>query len=231
MVFVIVSMTPRSAASVSFLDSLFILGCSWLSGKACACCLEEVSVSGLWATSFGSSNVSTCCLDEDPGAGLLGTVLLVAFLWLCQNSSIDPASGLSLRCSSSDPLVLLQFPRFSINVSTCCLEDVPGVGLLGTLSLFGFLCLGHASSVGAVWVWRMCVSSSVAVSEAVSLIPASRLSPWGCRLGRTAFLHVYGQNKNRKRAETQCVRVWFLFFLSSLVNLNRKIHLYFNKIQ
>jgi len=45
-VFVIVSMTPRSAASVSFLDSLFLLGCSWLSGKACACCLEEVSVSG-----------------------------------------------------------------------------------------------------------------------------------------------------------------------------------------
>jgi hypothetical protein len=42
-VFVIVSMTPRSAASVSFLDSLFLLGCSWVSGKACACCLEERS--------------------------------------------------------------------------------------------------------------------------------------------------------------------------------------------
>jgi hypothetical protein len=52
-VFVIVSMTPRSAASVSFLDSLFLFGCSWLSEKACTCCLEEVSVSGLWATSFG----------------------------------------------------------------------------------------------------------------------------------------------------------------------------------
>jgi hypothetical protein len=48
--------------------------------------------------------------------------------------------------SSSDPLVLLRFPRFSsINVSTCCLEDVPDVGLLGTLSLFGFLWFGHTS--------------------------------------------------------------------------------------
>ena len=99
-----------------------------------------------WATSFGSINVSTCCWEEVPVAGLLGTVLLVGFLWLCQNSSIDPASGVSLRCSSSDPLVLLRFPRFSsINVSTCCLEDVPDVGLLGTLSLFGFLWFGHTS--------------------------------------------------------------------------------------
>jgi hypothetical protein len=82
-----------------------------------------------WATSFGSINVSTCCWEEVPVAGLLGTVLLVGFLWLCQNSSIDPASGVSLRCSSSDPLVLLRFPRLSIKVSTGCLEEVTGAGL------------------------------------------------------------------------------------------------------
>ena len=154
-VFVIVSMTPRSAASVSFLDSLFLFVCSWLSEKACTCCLEEVSVSGLWATSFGSSNVSTCCLDEDPGAGLLGTVLLVGYFWLCQNSSIDPASGVSLRCSPSDPLFLFRFPRVSFKASICCLEEVSGVGLCGVTLLFGFLWLCHTSPVDAVWVWRL----------------------------------------------------------------------------
>ena len=34
--------------------------------------------------------------------------------------------------SSSGPPCLFRFPRFSIEVSTCCLEEVPGVGLWGT---------------------------------------------------------------------------------------------------
>ena len=33
-------------------DPLFLLVCSWLSGKACACGLEEVPGSALWAISF-----------------------------------------------------------------------------------------------------------------------------------------------------------------------------------
>ncbi len=43
--------------------------------------------------------------------------------------------------SSSDLPAVFRFPRFLIEVSTCCLEEVPGVGLWGTLSLFGFLWL------------------------------------------------------------------------------------------
>ncbi len=52
--------------------------------------------------------------------------------------------------SSSDPPFLFRFPRFSIEVST--LEEVPGVGLWGTLSLFRLLWLCHTSSVDPVWV-------------------------------------------------------------------------------
>jgi hypothetical protein len=40
--------------------------------------------------------------------------------------------------SSSDPPFLFRFPRFSIKVSTCCLEEVSDVGLWGTWLLFGF---------------------------------------------------------------------------------------------
>ena len=54
--------------------------------------------------------------------------------------------------SSFDPPFLFRFPRFSIEVSTCYLEEVPGVRLFGTLSLFGFLWLCHTSSVDPVWV-------------------------------------------------------------------------------
>jgi hypothetical protein len=60
-------------------------------------------------------------------------------------------------CSSSDPPFLYRFPRFSIKVSTCCLEEDPGVGLWGPLLLFRFLWLCHTSSVNPVWVWRMCL--------------------------------------------------------------------------
>ena len=35
--------------------------------------------------------------------------------------------------SSFDPPFLFRFPRFSIEVSTCRLEEVPGVGLFGAL--------------------------------------------------------------------------------------------------
>ena len=58
-------------------------------------------------------------------------------------------------CSSSDPPFLFRFPRFSIKVSTCCLEEVPGVGLWVTLLLLGFLWLCHTSFVDPVWVWRL----------------------------------------------------------------------------
>ena len=69
--------------------------------------------------------------------------------------------------SSFDPPFLFRFPRFSIEVSTCCLEEVPGVGLWGTLSLFRLLWLCHTSSVDPVWVWGLLDSSSIAVSDAV----------------------------------------------------------------
>ena len=92
---------------------------------------------------------------------------------------VSSKRGVGCGSSSSDPLFRFRFPRFSIKVSTCCLEEVSGVGLWGTLLLFRFLWLCHTSSVDPVWVWRMCVSSSIAVNDAVSLIPASRLSPWG----------------------------------------------------
>ena len=35
--------------------------------------------------------------------------------------------------SSSDPSFLFRFPRFSVEVSTCRLEEVPGIGLFGAL--------------------------------------------------------------------------------------------------
>ena len=57
--------------------------------------------------------------------------------------------------SSFDPPFLFRFVRFSIKVSTCCLEEVPGVGLWGTLSLFRLLWLSHTSSVDPVWVWGL----------------------------------------------------------------------------
>ena len=65
--------------------------------------------------------------------------------------------------SSSDPSFLFRFPRFSIEVSTCCLKEVPGVGLWGTLSLFGFLWLCHTLSVDPVWGWGY-VSRSLSVA-------------------------------------------------------------------
>ena len=74
-------------------------------------------------------------------------------------------------------LIPFFFVRFSVKVSTCYLEEVPGVGLWGTLLLFGFLWLCQTSSVHPVWVWGMCVSSSIVVRDAVQL--ASVLSPWG----------------------------------------------------
>ena len=102
-------------------------------------------------------------------------------LFLLAGHGIIVSSKRVVGCGSSlpDPPFLFRFPRFSIKVATCCLEEVPGVGLWGTLLLFGFLWLCHTSSVDPVWVWRLCVSSSIAVNDAVSLIPASRLSPWG----------------------------------------------------
>ena len=132
-------------------------------------------VSGRLVVSFGSIIVSTCCLEEFPGDGLLGTVLLVGYFWLCQNSSIDPASGVSLRCSPSDPLFLFRFPRVSFKASICCLEEVPGVGLCGVLLLFGFRWRCHTSPVDAIWVWRLCVPSSIAVGDVVtSLVVVGR---------------------------------------------------------
>jgi hypothetical protein len=39
--------------------------------------------------------------------------------------------------SSFDPPFLFRFPRFLIEVSTCCLGEVPGVRLFGTLYSLG----------------------------------------------------------------------------------------------
>ena len=101
------------------------------------------------------------------------------FLLAVHGIIVSTKRGAGCGSSPSDPLFLSRFPGFSIKVSTCCLEEDPGGGLFGTLLLIVFLWLCHTSSVDPVWVWRMCVSSSVAVSDAVSLILASRLSPWG----------------------------------------------------
>jgi hypothetical protein len=136
------------------LCTLGVSGCVLRTKVLLPTCMHLL-VSGRLVVSFGSIIVSTCCLEEFPGSGLLGTVLRVWFFWLCQNSSIDPASGVSLRCSPSDPLFLFRFPRVSFKASICCLEEVSGVGLCGVTLLFGFLWLCHTSPVDAVWVWRL----------------------------------------------------------------------------
>ena len=92
------------------LCTLGVSGCVLRTKVLLPTCMHLL-VSGRLVVSFGSIIVSTCCLEEFPGSGLLGTVLRVWFFWLCQNSSIDPASGVSLRCSPSDPLFLFRFPE------------------------------------------------------------------------------------------------------------------------
>jgi hypothetical protein len=147
---------------------------------------KDTLVSALFSASF----VVRDTVFRLPLAGMSSWCVVVVFgstyapvnpLFLLAGHGIIVSSKRGVGCgsSSSDPLFRFRFPRFSIKVSTCCLEEVSGVGLWGTLLLFRFLWLCHTSSVDPVWVWRMCVSSSVAVSDAVSLIPASRLSPWG----------------------------------------------------
>ncbi len=120
-----------------------------------------------------SVKTSTCGLGEVLGVGPASCVVrgaafqllvVVGFtyspvnpLLLLTGHGIVVSSRRVDRCgsSSSDPLCLFRFPRFSIEVSTCCLKEVPGVGLWGTLSLFRLLWLCHTSSVDPVWVWGL----------------------------------------------------------------------------
>ena len=110
----------------------------------------------LVSTLFSASFVVRDAVFRLPLAGMSSWCVAVVFgftyslvnpVLLLEGHGIIVSSKRGVGCgsSSSDPLVLFQFPRFSINVSTCCLEDVPDVGLLGTLSLFGFLWFGHTS--------------------------------------------------------------------------------------
>ena len=129
----------------------------WLCSKDKGIASYLYALAGVWPT-CGVVRLDYCLyllLGRIPWRWTIGYVLLVGYFWLCQNSSIDPASGVSLRCSPSDPLFLFRFPRVSFKASICCLEEVPGVGLCGVSLLFGFLWLCHTSPVDAVWVWRL----------------------------------------------------------------------------
>ena len=155
---------------------LFLFRFPRFSIKVCTCCLEEDSGGGLlgilllfvFFLLYPTSSVDPvrdAAFRLPLAAKAAWCVLVVVGFTYSPVNPLFLLAGLGVivsiervvrrGCSSSDPLVLLCFPRFSIKVSTCCLEEDPGVGLWGTWSLFGFLWLCHTSSVDPVWVWRL----------------------------------------------------------------------------
>ena len=89
------------------------------------------------STLFSASFVVSDSAIQLPLAGMSSwcAVVVVGFtyspvnpLLLLAGHGIIVSSRRVVGClSSSDPPLLFRFPRFSIKVSTCCLEEVPGV--------------------------------------------------------------------------------------------------------
>ena len=108
----------------------------WNPWVVCATDEKDALVSTLFSASFIVRDAAF--LLPLAGMSSWGVVVVIGFtysqvdlLFLLAGLGIIVSSKRVVGCwySSSDPPVLLRFPRFSIKVSTCCLEEVPAFGL------------------------------------------------------------------------------------------------------